>query len=155
MGGSSSPFTLRGVRRRRKRLVWNPDPGVLCVVRVLVLLQGGFVLLSTLEVALMGLFTGTIALLVPTVALTGGAAAVVLLLGAGLGRRSYLARRLVIAGEVLVVVAALVDLALAIVLAQAPLDPVPLLTRLVLPVAVIVLLRRSRTRVPVPLGAGA
>lgn len=41
------------MRWRRKRLVWSPDPGVLSVVRVLVLLQGGFVLLSTFEVVLM------------------------------------------------------------------------------------------------------
>lgn len=78
----------------------------------------------------------------------------VLLLTAGLDRRSYLARRLVIVGEVLVVLAALVDLALSVFLAQAPLDPVPLLTRLVLPVAVIALLRRACTRVPAALGAG-
>lgn len=143
------------MRSKPRGVVWNPDPGVLCVARVLVLLQGGFVLLSTFEVVLLGLVTGTGALLVPTVALTGGAAAAVLVLGAGLGRCSYLARRLVIAGEVLVVLAALVDLAMSILLARAPLDPVPTLTRLVLPVAVIVLLRRSRARVPARLGVAA
>jgi hypothetical protein len=136
-------------RKKKQRLVWTPDSGVLAVVRVLVLLQAGFVLLSTLQAILLDLFMGNLALLVPTIALSGGTAVVVLALALGLGRRSYIARRLLMIGESLVVLGALVDLALAILLAGRPLDLVPTLTRLALPVAVIVLLRRSRTRAPI------
>jgi len=144
------------MRSKKPRRVWNPDPGVLELVQVLVLLQAGFALLSALEVSLAGLFTGTLPLLVPTVAVTAATALATLVLVAGLGRHSSLARRLVVVGEALLVLGTLADLALALFLAGTLLDLVPMLTQLVLPVAVIVLLRKSRPRrEPTPLGAPA
>lgn len=136
--------------------MWDPDPGVIEVVQVLVLLQAGFALLSTLEAAFFGLDMGTLPLLVPTLAVTGAAALAALVLVAGLGRRSSRARLLLVLGEVLVVLVALVDLALAFFLAGTVLDLVPMLTRFVLPVSVIVLLRKRRPRrEPAAVGAAA
>lgn len=136
------------MRRTKERLRWDPDPGSLEVVRVLVLLQAGFALLSVVEVVAIGVFTGTLAVLGPAIALNAGIAGLALLLVAGLGRRSYLARRLVMTGEAFVVVTALVDLALAIIMAGRPLGVVTILTRVILPVGVIVVLRRTRARLP-------
>lgn len=113
-------------------------------MRVLLLLQGGFALLSTIEVLLLGLISGTLPLLVPVVALTAATGIVVLALAAALGRGSYFARRLVITGEVVVLLIATVDFGLAVFLAKAPLDLMPFLTRVVLPIVVIVLLRKCR-----------
>lgn len=140
-----------GRERRRKAKqprVWNPDPAVLRVVRVLLLLQGGFAVLSTAEVAITGLVTGFLIPLAPSIALTGLTAAVFLGLAARIPRRSRRARRTVVVTEVLVIVVALVDLALAVFLAQAPLALVPLITRFCLPLGVLVLVRRKRLALP-------
>jgi hypothetical protein len=132
------------VRRKKAGRVWNPDPGIVTVVRVLLLLQGAFALLTTIEVLFLGLVTGTLAVLAPVVGLTLTTAVVVLALVAALGRGSTFARRLIVIGEVVVVLVAAVDLGLAVFLAKAPLDLVPFLTRVALPVAVIAFLRRSK-----------
>ena len=137
------------MRRKKRKLIWNPDPGVLCIVRVLVLLQAGFAFLSVFEAAVVGFSFGNLVALLPTIALTGGTALLVLFLVARLARRSYLARRLLLIGELVVVLGALVDLVLAVAIARQVLDPVPTLTRLVLPISVIVLLRRGRRHVAV------
>lgn len=128
--------------------MWNPDPGIVTVVRVLLLLQGAFALLSTFEVLFLGLVTGTLAVLAPVVGLTLTTAIVVLALSAALGRGSIFARRLVLIGEVVVILVAAVDFGLAVFLTKAPLDLVPFMTRVALPVAVIALLRRSKPRLP-------
>lgn len=138
------------MRKRKASLPWTPDPGLLGIVRVLLLLQAGFGLLSVFEVAFIGIFTGTLPLLAPTLALTFGTAVTILVLVASLQRRSHRARGLVIAGEIVVVLGALVDLGLALILTGEPLALVPTLTRLVLPVGVIVLLDRMRAREPSP-----
>ena len=116
------------------------------VVRVLVLLQGAALVLSTVEVALWGLLTAAIALLAPTIALTAAAAAFQLRLAASLGRRRRRARRLVLAVEAVLLVLALVDLGLSLAITHRPLALVPLLMRVALPIAVIVLLRRPQAR---------
>ena len=134
------------MRKRKARLPWTPDPGLLGIVRVLLLLQAGFGLLSVFEVGFIGIFTGTLPLLAPTLALTFGTAVTILVLVAALEQRSNRARGFVIAGEIVVVLGALVDLALALLLTGEPLGLVPTLTRLVLPVGVIVLLDRMRAR---------
>jgi hypothetical protein len=137
----------RGARRRRT-LVWTPDPGVVEIVRVLLLMQAGFALLSTVGALAVGLFTGTLAPLQPTLAVSAGAAVAALILSARLGRRSWRARRLVMVGECLVLAGALVDLTLSLAIVHEPLGLVPVLTRIVVPVAVLVLLRRQRARTP-------
>lgn len=122
-----------------------PDLGIVGLVRVLVLLQGAFALVSALEVAFFGLLLASPALL-PSVAATGGVAVLTLALPAGLRRRSRLARRVTLAVEVLVLLVALVDLGLSLALAHTFLDPMPALTRLAIPAAVVVLLRRPSVR---------
>jgi len=114
------------------------------LVCVLVLLQGGFVLLSTVEVLVVGLSTTSLGPLGPSMLLTAATACATLALVAGLRRRSHVARWLVMAGEAVVIVGALVDLGLAVFMTGAALGLVPILTRLALPALVIVLLRRDR-----------
>jgi hypothetical protein len=114
------------------------------LVRVLVLLQGGFALLSTVEILVAGLSTTSLGPLGPSVLLTAATTGATFALVAGLGRRSHVARWLVMAGEAAVIVSALVDLGLAVFLAGTALGLVPTLTRLALPTLVIVLLRRDR-----------
>lgn len=129
---------------------------MLGIVRVLLLLQGGFALLSTFEVVMTGVATGFLPALAPAVALTAATGLLFLVLAAWISRRSRIARRIAVAAEVTVVAVALVDLGLALFLAHAPLDLVPLLTRFVLPVGVIVLLRgprRPMAEAQAPLGA--
>ncbi len=118
-------------------------------MRVLLLLQVGFALLSALGSALISLFTGFGLLLLPMIAVTAGGATLLLVLIGRLERGSRRARRLVVWGEASVLLFAVVDLALAIGLAHAPLDLGPVLTRFVLPLAVIRLLRREREPRPV------
>jgi hypothetical protein len=125
--------------------VASPDLGVVDLASVLVLLQGAIALLSAFEVTFFGLALATPALL-PSIGATGGLALVTLALASGLRRRSRLARRITVTIEVLVLLAALVDLGLALALAHAFLDPVPAITRLLLPAAVVVLLRRPAAR---------
>jgi hypothetical protein len=138
------------MRPNRPKRVWDPDSGVLEIVQVILLLQAGFAVLSVFEVVTVGVTTGTMPLLVPSAMLATIAALTALVLVAGLGRRSALARRLVVVGEWLVVLGALVDLALALLMAKSGLDLMPMLTRLGLPIGVVVLLRRPR-RSAVPL----
>lgn len=143
-----------GRRRLRRRL----DPGgaaaaapdVVDLARVLLLLQGAFAVLSAMEVGFFGLLTGAPALLMSSMAATGGMAFLILALAAGLGRRSRLARRLTLVIEAFILLGAAVDLGLSLALAHAFLDPVPTLTRLVIPVAVVVLLRKASARAAFP-----
>lgn len=133
---------------RKARPRWNPDPGVCELVRVLLVLQGALALLSTLSTALTGMVTGTLPLLLVAVAINGFVAGLVLLLAGRIGRGSQRARRVVVVGEAFVLLSALIDLLLAIATAGKSLDLVSMVTRLAVPLAVIVLLRRSRARAP-------
>jgi hypothetical protein len=123
-----------------------PDGGIVDLVRVLVLVQGGIALLSTVEILFWATFADPAGALGPSVLLTGGMAVGTLALATALGQRFRPARRLVLVLETVVLASALVDLGLALAFAHRPLGLVPLLTRLVLPVAVIVLLRRPTAR---------
>jgi hypothetical protein len=119
---------------------------VIDLVRVLVLIQGGIALVSTIEVLFWASFvdpTGTLGL---SVLLTGGVAVATLVLAAGLGRRFRPARRMVMGLEAIILLFALVDLGLAVFMADRLLGLVPLLTRVVLPITVIVLLHRRPVR---------
>jgi len=73
--------------------------------------------------------------------LTAGAALLTLATAAGLARGSRRARRWTLIAETGVVLVTLINLVLALVMTGEPLGPVPLLTGLVVPIAVIALLR--------------
>ncbi|MBM3677286.1 MAG: hypothetical protein FJW96_05295 [Actinobacteria bacterium] len=117
------------------------------LARLLVLLQGALLVLSSVEVAIWGVFSGGLVALGPTAIVTVASAALTLWLAAALGARRRHARRVVLVGEGSVLLFALVDLGLALAFLHRPLELVSLLTRLVLPVAVIWLLRRPAARV--------
>ncbi len=111
-------------------------------VRFMLLIQGAIFVTSTIE-SLFALSMGPLGAI--TVALTAGLAAWTLRLatraGGGHGRRSIRLTQWALLGW------AGVDTALAMAMAGRLLEPVPLLTRVVLP---IVILRLSRTRSPAP-----
>ena len=126
------------------------DTSVLGVVRILLLIQGGIAVLSTLEVSVAGLALGPA--VAPLILLNLLAAGLTLGAARGVARRSRRSRRLAISLEWIVLVFALVDLLLAIFLAKRSLELVPVLTRLALPVAVIHILRRRDIRAEFGLG---
>jgi hypothetical protein len=117
------------------------------LLRVLVLVQGGLALLSTVEVLLWMLFSGGSAgPLGPTALITASLATATLAIAAGLRRRSRIARWGAFVIEAGIILVFLVDLGLALFMAHRALELVPILTRLVLPLAVIVLLRNRSVR---------
>lgn len=130
-----------------------PDrDGLVEIVRVLVLMQGAMLVASTIQAAF---FASNF----PqagrgAVVLTGLATIATFAALWGLGRGAGWARRLTYAGEAFVLAGAIVDELLALGLSGAPLGLVATLTRVVVPVAVIVLLRRSRERRPRATEAG-
>ena len=126
------------------------DTSVLGVVRILLLVQGGIAVLSTLEVAVAGLALGPA--VGPLVILNLAAAVLTLGAAGGVARRSRRSRRLAITLELIVLAFAIIDLALALVLAKRSLELVPVLTRLALPVTVIRMLRRREIRAEFGLG---
>ena len=126
------------------------DTSVLGVIRTLLLIQGGIALMSTLEALLAAATFGPLA--APVVVLTGGAAFLTLMAARGVVRRSARARKTAIWLEGFVLVFAVVDFFLAIVLAKRGLELVPVLTRVVLPIVIIRLLRRRNVRAEFGLG---
>lgn len=126
------------------------DTSVLGVIRTLLLIQGGIAVMSTLEALLAAAAFGPLS--APIVVLTGGAAFLTLMAARGVVRRSPRARTTAIWLEGLVLAFAVVDLFLAIVLARRGLELVPVLTRMVLPVVIIRLLRRRQVRAEFGLG---
>jgi hypothetical protein len=122
------------------------DTGPIAIVRVLLLLQGGFALLSVLEVVFMGLVSGTLALLGPVTIITGALGVATLWLAARLRRGSRRARRFTFVVEGWVLLGGLADLGISLAFGHAFLDPVPTVTRLAIPAAVIVMLRRPAVR---------
>jgi len=122
--------------------------GILELARVVVLLQGAILVATTLEALVWAGFFGPTA--GPSIVLSGGAAALTLAaawaLGRPAGRLVRLARRWTLIAETGVIAVALIDLGLAFAIAGAPFGLVPALTRLAIPVAVIVLLSRPTVR---------
>ena len=122
--------------------------GIFALASVLVLLQGAIFVATTFEAVMWASFFGpTVG---PSVVLSGGAAALTLTAAWALGRPAgllaRLARRWTLIAEAGVILLALVDLGLAVAIAGAPFGLVPALTRLAIPGAVIVLLRRPIVR---------
>ena len=130
----------------------NPvlDTSLLGVVRVLLLIQGGIAVMSTIEVAVASAALGPA--VAPLVLLNATAAALTLITARGVVRRSRRSRRLAITLESIVLAFALVDLLLAVVLVQRGLEPVPFLTRIVVPFLIIRLLRHRDIRAEFGLG---
>jgi hypothetical protein len=119
----------------------RPDNELLEVARVLLLVQGSILLATTIEALIWGAaFAGAAG---ATVFLSGAAAAVILVGRARLRADRRWSRRLVYVVEVVTLVTLAIDTALAIALTGALPPAVALLTRLLLPLAVIVLLRRG------------
>lgn len=115
------------------------------VAHLLIFVQGAIAVTMVLEAAVGGLLAGPAAALVviPTVV----TAVLILSSARGVARRSKRARRIVILVEVFIVLMATIDLLLAVLLARRSLELVPILTRFVLPITVIRLLRRPASRV--------
>ncbi len=114
------------------------------VIRSLVFLQGAILVTSTVEASVFLSFVGSSGL--GAVLLTGVAATLTLLAAAGIGRRSRRARRWTLVAETGVLLLAAVDVALAAILGgQMPVTTFAV--RVVIPVVVIVLLRRADVRV--------
>ena len=106
--------------------------GPIDTARVLVLIQGGILLTSTVESSLASTAFG----LSPAVGLTAVSALLALTAAAGLVRRARWARKVTLFGEAYLLVTLLIDMAISLLMTQTPLGLVPLLTRGVVPVAV-------------------
>ncbi len=111
------------------------------VAGVLLLVQGAILVATTIEALVWGgVFTGAVG--VP-VFMSGAAAALLLVARARLRADRRWTRRIVYGVEVVTLVFLVIDTVLAIALTRALPPVVTLLTQLVLPMSVIVLLRRS------------
>lgn len=115
------------------------------VVRVLVLLQAATLVVSTLEGWIALGFGGGVAG-APMVLLTAIACGLTFAAVSGIGRRAAWARRLTLVGAGLGLVVAVIDLGLSLVMTGQGLPLVAILTRLLLPVAVIAILRDATVR---------
>ncbi len=122
----------------------NKQPTSVDIVAVLLLMQAGIASVSTLEALVSTLAFGPSgALLV----LLNGALAVGLVLAAGgLRRRSDGARRFARVMQVGFLIWAAFDMALALALADRTLELVPIVTRIIVPVAIFRLLKRPQVR---------
>lgn len=136
---------IGGVKARR-------DDDLLDLIRVLLLVQAGILLATTIEAAIWGAAFG--AGLGP--AFLSGAAAVALIVARSrIAPDHRWARRVVSVIEGVLIATLIIDSILALVIRSAIPPLVALLTRLALPLAVIVLLRVTRRPVPLPIGATA
>lgn len=117
--------------------------GLLDIVWAIVLLQGGFLILSTIE-SLVTNATQGFALISVTV-LTGTGAFLTLRAAHGLRRRKRWAKRLTLTGEWFVLTFGVVELVATQFLDPAGIDLVPLITGVVMPISVLVLLRRTKS----------
>ena len=122
----------------------RPADDLLDVARVLLLLQGAILVATTIE----ALFWGAIFGAGGAVLISGAAAVVILVARSRLRADRRWPRRLVYVVEGVTVALFTVDIALALALTHALPPVVALLTQLVLPVAVITLLRRSVRTTP-------
>lgn len=120
------------------------DAGLLGVLWAIVLLQGSITLLSVLEAAVGGFALGSILLAAPVITLTAAGAIVALASARGLRHRKRWARRVTIAAECLVLATGMLNLLLTAFLANALLGAVPLVTTIMVPITVLVLLRRLK-----------
>ena len=114
------------------------------VARVLLTVQGVIGLVATVEALIFGTAFGAVLSL--AVVVTVGGAAMTLWLAAAVVRRSRRARKLALILQIGWLSFAAIDMLLAGFLTQRGLELVPVLTRVVLPLAIIVILRRPQVR---------
>jgi uncharacterized membrane protein (DUF2068 family) len=114
---------------------------LLDVMWAIVLIQGAITLLSFLEALVVGASQGVA--LVPILTLTGAGAVLALTSARGLRRRRRWARRVTLVAESLVLFAGATNFIATLVLAQR-IGLVSVLTTIVAPIAVLVLLRKTR-----------
>lgn len=114
------------------------------VIRILVLVEAAIAVVMSVETLAALAFGGPAA--APLVFVAATAAIGTLWLVRGICRRSRRARRLAIWLQSGIVLVAVIDMALAVIVAQRGLELVPTLTRLVLPIAIFRLLRKSEVR---------
>lgn len=145
MGYADTPGMTATTRTQTSPLPARPlDDSLIEVARILTLILGVIAVVSALEISVVGL-TGLF-LVGPAMLLAAGWAMLLLLAARGIGRRSRRARKIALTAMLAMVVWALLDMALAIFLARRGLEIVPLLTRIVIPVAVWRILRRPWVR---------
>jgi len=120
------------------------------VVWAVVLVQGAITLLSFLEALVIGAFLGVA--LVPVLLLTGAGAAMALAAARGLRHGRRWARRVTLIAESLILAVGTVNAVASIVLTQ-QLNLMPFLTTIAAPVAVILMLRRTKSLVAEPVVA--
>ncbi len=125
-----------------KQLTTIQQRGLLDIAWAIVLLQGGFLVLSTIE-SLVANATQGFALIAITL-LTAGAATLTLLATRGLRRHKGWARRLTVVGEWFTLALGSVELVATQSLDPSGVDIVPLVTGIVMPLSVLVLLRRAK-----------
>jgi hypothetical protein len=149
-GSSAGNAALIGpVEDGRMETSRRPADDLLEVARVLLLLQGSILVATTIEALIWGfVFAGAAG---TPVFMSGAAAATILVARVRLRADHRWTRRLVYAVEGLTLAVLAIDTILAIVLAGALPPAVALLTRLVLPMSVIVLLRRSARATAAPI----
>jgi hypothetical protein len=125
----------------------DPEPApatggdLLETVRVLLVVQAAVAALNTVEAVAVALL-GNPVLLAGPVPLSAATAALLLALAGGVAGHARWARRITLAVESLLLLLAAADQVLAALLHRAAPLPVPLLVRVVLPLAVLVLLER-------------
>lgn len=122
----------------------NTKDSLVDVIRVLLLVEAGIAVVMSIEALFAVAFAGPAAVPIAVLGIAG--AVTTLLLARGIARRSRRARKLALWLQAGIVTVALVDTALAIVIAQRGLELVPTLTRIVLPVSIFTLLRRDPVR---------
>lgn len=129
----------------------RPIDDLLEVARVLLLLQGSILVATTIEALIWGvIFGGTAG--VP-VFMSGAAALVILVARARVRADRRWTRKLVYAVEGVILATLTLDTVLAVALTGALPPAVALLTRFVLPISVILLLRRSARTTAAPISS--
>lgn len=120
------------------------DESFLVVVKALLLIQGAIGIASLLESLLASAAQGLI--IFSTVGLTGAGGILTLWLAGRIERHGPRVRRTVIRLQYLWLAGATIDLLLSLVMTQRLLEPVALLTRVVIPIALIRMLRNPTAR---------
>lgn len=118
----------------------TPDGGPLDIARALLLVQGAILAAATIEAAIFGLAFGNGG---GAVLMSGAAALAVLLARARLGSDRPWTYRVVYVVEGLTLASLAIDTVIASLIAGAIPPPVAVLTRLVIPAAVVALLQHS------------
>ena len=119
------------------------DTGHLTLVRSLMLVQIGIIVTATVEALILGLVSFALAFL-PI--LNAVFALWTMMLMRGIGRLSARARTWTLRLQVGWIALAAVDMAFAMLMADRSLEPVPVITRILLPAVLIYLLRRPDVR---------